>query len=92
MYGECVALQARRGDHHRVQGHHAMGPQPAATRGGKGGSQRGGRCGGMLRYARGPHPHDFDGQRALDFVLDNSTLQDFNRTLLIDIKLLNIRG
>jgi len=43
------------------------------------------------RYSQGPQPHDFDGQRALDFVLDNPTLQDFNRTLLIDIKLLNIR-
>ncbi len=29
--------------------------------------------------------------RALDFVLDNDTLQDFNRTLLFDIKLLTVR-
>lgn len=43
------------------------------------------------RYIQGPKPHDFDGQRSLDFVLDNDTLQDFNRTMLIDIKLLNIR-
>lgn len=48
-------------------------------------------CACGRRYSQGPQPHDFDGQRALDFVLDNPTLQDFNRTLLIDIKLLNIR-
>lgn len=47
---------------------------------------------GGHRYQQGPKPHDFDGQRSLDFVLDNDTLQDFNRTLLIDIKLLNVRS
>jgi hypothetical protein len=31
------------------------------------------------------------GQRALDFVLDNKTLQPFNRTLLFDVKLLAVR-
>lgn len=39
----------------------------------------------------GPQPAELGGQRALDFVLDNPTLQDFNRTLLFDIKLLNVR-
>ncbi len=34
---------------------------------------------------------DLGGQRALDFVLDNATLRDFNRTLLFDIKLLAVR-
>ena len=46
---------------------------------------------GFFRYAKGPQPFDLGGQRALDFVLDNNTLQDFNRTLLFDVKLLNIR-
>ena len=32
------------------------------------------------RYRYGPQPADFDGQRALDFVLDNNTLNDTNRT------------
>ena len=35
-------------------------------------------CG--CRYRYGPQPADFDGQRALDFVLDNNTLNDTNRT------------
>jgi hypothetical protein len=39
----------------------------------------------------GPQPAELGGQRALDFVLDNPTLQDFNRTLLLDIKLLSVR-
>lgn len=39
----------------------------------------------------GPQPVELGGQRALDFVLDNPTLQDFNRTLLFDIKLLTVR-
>jgi hypothetical protein len=39
----------------------------------------------------GPQPLELGGQRALDFVLDNPTLQDFNRTLLFDIKLLSVR-
>ena len=43
------------------------------------------------RYRKGPQPKDFDGERALDFVLDNPTLRDFNRTLLFDIKLLSVR-
>jgi hypothetical protein len=43
----------------------------------------------MARY--GPQPAELGGQRALDFVLDNPTLQDFNRTLLFDIKLLAVR-
>jgi FKBP-type peptidyl-prolyl cis-trans isomerase len=43
------------------------------------------------RYLKGPKPKDFDGQRALDFVLDNPTLQPFNRTLLLDVKLLSVR-
>ncbi len=38
----------------------------------------------------GPQPINLSGQRALDFVLDNETLQDFNRTLLFDIKLVSI--
>jgi hypothetical protein len=42
-----------------------------------------------FRY--GPQPSELGGQRALDFVLDNQTLQDFNRTLLFDIKLLTVR-
>lgn len=45
----------------------------------------------MCRYRFGPQPHDFDGQRALDFILDNDTLADTNRTLLMDIKLLAVR-
>jgi hypothetical protein len=36
-------------------------------------------------------PTTFGGKRALDFVLDNKTLKDFNRTLLFDIRLSNIR-
>eukprot|EP00891_Asterochloris_glomerata_P005084 jgi/Astpho2/5084/Aster-08020 len=43
------------------------------------------------KYRLGPQPHDLGGQRALDFVLDNPTLQPFNRTLLIDISLLSVR-
>jgi hypothetical protein len=39
----------------------------------------------------GPQPAELGGQRALDFVLDNNTLQDLNRTLLFDIKLLAVR-
>jgi hypothetical protein len=45
-------------------------------------------CSACCRYRYGPQPKDFDGQRALDFVLDNNTLSDTNRTLLLDIKLL----
>jgi hypothetical protein len=41
-------------------------------------------------YRLGPQPLDLGGQRALDFVLDNPTLNDLNRTLLIDIKLLRV--
>ena len=44
-----------------------------------------------MRYAVGPEPTTFGGKRALDFVLDNKTLKDFNRTLLFDIRLSNIR-
>lgn len=43
-----------------------------------------------LRYRKGPQPAELGGQRALDFVLDNSTLRDFNRDLLYDIKLLAV--
>lgn len=43
------------------------------------------------RYRVGPQPAELGGQRALDFVLDNDTLQPFNRTLLFDIKLLAVR-
>ena len=43
------------------------------------------------RYTVGPVPTTFGGKRALDFVLDNKTLKDFNRTLLFDIRLSNIR-
>ena len=43
------------------------------------------------RYRKGPQPAELGGQRALDFVLDNRTLQDFNRTLLFDIRLLSVR-
>lgn len=44
-----------------------------------------------LRYNVGPKPSTFGGQRALDFVLDNQTLRDFNRTLLFDIRLSALR-
>ena len=44
-----------------------------------------------MRYTVGPEPTTFGGKRALDFVLDNRTLKDFNRTLLFDIRLSNIR-
>ena len=40
-----------------------------------------------VRYSVGPKPTSFGGLRALDFVLDNQTLRDFNRTLLFDIRL-----
>ena len=43
------------------------------------------------RYERGPKPRTFAGLRTLDFVLDNDTLQDFNRTLLFDVRLDNVR-
>ncbi|OUS43950.1 FKBP-type peptidyl-prolyl cis-trans isomerase [Ostreococcus tauri] len=43
------------------------------------------------RYSVGPKPSSFGGQRALDFVLDNQTLRDFNRTLLFDVRLSAIR-
>ena len=43
------------------------------------------------RYERGPKPQTFAGLRTLDFVLDNGTLQDFNRTLLFDIRLDSVR-
>jgi hypothetical protein len=46
---------------------------------------------GIFKYTMGPQPTDLGGQRALDFVLDNETLQDFNRTLLFDIKLVSVR-
>ncbi len=45
----------------------------------------------IFKYSVGPQPAELGGQRALDFVLDNPTLQDFNRTLLFDIKLLSVR-
>jgi hypothetical protein len=35
--------------------------------------------GRSFRYRLGPQPAELGGQRALDFVLDNRTLQDFNR-------------
>ena len=44
-----------------------------------------------MRYAAGPRPKTFAGQRALDFVLDNQTLKPFNRTLLFDIRLDAVR-
>ena len=47
--------------------------------------------GRTFRYRIGPQPAELGGQRALDFVLDNKTLQDFNRTLLFDIRLLSVR-
>ncbi|KAL4447984.1 hypothetical protein ABPG75_005203 [Micractinium tetrahymenae] len=43
------------------------------------------------KYRYGPQPSELGGQRALDFVLDNQTLSDTNRTLLLDIKLLAVR-
>lgn len=46
---------------------------------------------GGRRYRVGPQPAELGGQRALDFVLDNPTLQDFNRNLVFDIKLLAVR-
>lgn len=45
----------------------------------------------IFKYRYGPQPSELGGQRALDFVLDNDTLRDFNRTLLFDIKLLAVR-
>jgi len=44
-----------------------------------------------MRYTVGPEPSTFGGKRVLDFVLDNKTLKDFNRTLLFDVRLSNIR-
>lgn len=44
----------------------------------------------IYKYRFGPQPSDLGGQRALDFVLDNPTLQPFNRDLLMDIKLLRV--
>lgn len=44
----------------------------------------------IFKYRKGPQPAELGGQRALDFVLDNTTLQDFNRDLLFDIKLLSV--
>lgn len=43
------------------------------------------------QYRFGPQPPDLGAQRALDFVLDNPTLSDFNRTLLMDIRLVGVR-
>ena len=43
------------------------------------------------RYSAGPKPFTLGGQRALDFILDNNTLKPFNKTLLFDIRLNNIR-
>ena len=45
----------------------------------------------MCRYRYGPQPSELGGKRALDFILDNRTLSDTNRTLLLDIKLLAVR-
>lgn len=45
----------------------------------------------LYKYRYGPQPVELGGQRALDFVLDNSTLRDFNRNLVFDIKLLAVR-
>jgi hypothetical protein len=56
-----------------------------------GGGGGGGAEGGPFKYRYGPQPAELGGERALDFVLDNPTLQDFNRTLLFDIKLLSVR-
>jgi len=53
--------------------------------------QREVRFDGINHYRYGPQPKDFDGQRALDFVLDNPTLRDFNRNLVFDIRVLAIR-
>ena len=39
----------------------------------------------------GPIPSTLGGRRTLDFVLDNRTLKDFNRTLLFDVRLSAIR-
>ncbi|QDZ18505.1 FKBP-type peptidyl-prolyl cis-trans isomerase [Chloropicon primus] len=44
-----------------------------------------------IRYSAGPKPFTLGGRRALDFVLDNKTLKPFNKTLLFDIRLNNIR-
>ncbi|PSC68182.1 Peptidyl-prolyl cis-trans isomerase PASTICCINO1 [Micractinium conductrix] len=41
-----------------------------------------------FKYRYGPQPSELGGKRALDFILDNRTLSDTNRTLLLDIKLL----
>lgn len=46
----------------------------------------------LYKYRTGPQPADLGGQRALDFVLDNPTLRDFNRNLVFDIKLLAVRS
>ena len=43
------------------------------------------------RYNVGPIPSTLGGRRTLDFVLDNRTLKDFNRTLLFDVRLSAIR-
>jgi hypothetical protein len=43
-----------------------------------------------LTHSTARQPIDLGGQRALDFVLDNPTLNDLNRTLLIDVKLLAV--
>lgn len=45
----------------------------------------------VFKYRYGPQPVELGGQRALDFVLDNDTLRDFNRNLVFDIKLLAVR-
>ncbi|GBF91550.1 hypothetical protein Rsub_04290 [Raphidocelis subcapitata] len=45
----------------------------------------------IFKYRRGPQPKELGGQRALDFVLDNTTLRPFNRDLLFDVKLLAVR-
>jgi hypothetical protein len=45
----------------------------------------------IFKYRYGPQPLELGGQRALDFVLDNPTLKDFNRNLVFDIKLLAVR-
>lgn len=47
--------------------------------------------GKLFKYRIGPQPKEIGGQRALDFVLDNKVLNDFNRTLLFDLKLLSVR-
>jgi len=47
--------------------------------------------GKIYKYRYGPQPSELGGQRSLDFVLDNPTLYDLNRTLLMDIKLLRVR-